>query len=158
MNKSKYTKCTLISIALFCKLLTLILVWAFSSPINAQTTLNVWLTSGGVENYSFSETLFLQASSETELTLTSGTLEVIYPIANIRKLTINDAEAERIAASVSAPSAQEGGQTAVYDMSGKEVLRLQRNVKNATDVNLSELPSGIYIVRSVNTQFKVLVK
>ncbi len=146
--------------ALFTKGLALALFFLFNLNSNAQTTLNVWLTNGGVENYSFTENLSLKTSSDTELTLISGNVEVIYTIANIRKLTINNKEAEDIAASIQTREAQtaEESQVAIYDTSGTLVTTLQKNPKNVTQVDLKGLPAGIYIVKSKQTQFKIVIK
>ncbi len=141
------------------KLLTIALLFLFNHSADAQTTLNVWLTSGGVENYEFTESLTLKSTSETEMTLTCGTIEVVYPIENIRKLTINDEEAaEIIATTINSGDTASIGEASVYNASGAFVTKLQTNATGATQVNLKGLPSGIYIVKSKNTQFKVLVK
>lgn len=146
--------------ALLMKGLTLVLFFVFNINGNAQTTLNVWLINGGVENYSFSDNLSMKASSDTELTLTSGNIEVIYTIADIRKLTINSKEAEEIAASINTTDTQidENSEVAIYDMSGKLVTTLQKNAQNITQVDLKGLSAGIYIVKSKQTQFKIVIK
>ena len=145
--------------ALCGKILTLALLFLYNSQAEASTTLNVWLTSGGVENYTFEESLTLTASSATELTLTSADIEVVYSVENIRKLTIDNAEAERIAASISTTSVNDASDKAqVYNMSGVLVTTLAKDAKNATKVDLQGLPAGIYIIKSNNTQFKVRVK
>ena len=140
------------------KLLTVAFLFLVNHTADAQTTLNVWLTSGGVENYEFTESLTLKSTSETELTLTSGTVEVVYPVANIRKLTINDEEAEEIAAKIKTAGSAPAGEYTVYNASGVFITRLQTNAAGTAQVNLQGLPSGIYIVKSKNTQFKVRVK
>lgn len=146
--------------ALLMKGLTLVLFFVFNINGNAQTTLNVWLINGGVENYSFSDNLSMKASSDTELTLTSGNIEVIYTIADIRKLTINSKEAEEIAASINTTDTQidENSEVTIYDMSGKLVTTLQKNAQNITQVDLKGLSAGIYIVKSKQTQFKIVIK
>ena len=140
--------------------LTLALFFVFNINGNAQTTLNVWLNNGGVENYAFTDNLSMKASSDTELTLTSGTVEVIYTIADIRKLTINSKEAEEIAASINTTDAQteNNSEATIYDMSGKQVTTLKKDAKNVTQVDLKGLPAGIYIVKSKQTQFKIIIK
>ena len=142
------------------KALTLALFFLFNLNSNAQTTLNVWLTSGGVENYTFAESLSLKASSDTELTLTSGNIEVVYTVTDIRKLTINNKEAEEIAASIKTTEAATATDSSVgvYDMSGKLVTTLRKDAKNVTQVDLKGMPAGIYIVKSAHTQFKIIVK
>lgn len=140
------------------KLLTVALLFLFNYSAEAQTTLNVWLTSGGVENYEFTESLTLKSTSETELTLTSGNIEVVYPFENIRKLTINDEEAEEIAASIKAQNPMVNEEASVYNAAGVFITKLQTNATGAAQVNLQGLPSGVYIVKSKNTQFKILVK
>ena len=102
----------------------------------------------------------MKASSDTELTLTSGTVEVIYTIADIRKLTINSKEAEEIVASINTAEAQtsDNSETAIYDMSGKQITTLKKDAKNVTQVDLKGLPVGIYIVKSKQTQFKIIIK
>lgn len=151
---------TLLFTALLMKGLTLALFFVFNINGNAQTTLNVWLNNGGVENYAFTDNLSMKASSDTELTLTSGTVEVIYTIANIRKLTINSKEAEEIVASINTAEAQtsDNSETAIYDMSGKQITTLKKDAKNVTQVDLKGLPVGIYIVKSKQTQFKIIIK
>lgn len=151
---------TLLFTALLMKGLTLALFFVFNINGNAQTTLNVWLNNGGVENYAFTDNLSMKASSETELTLTSGTVEVIYTIADIRKLTINSKEAEEIVASINTAKAQtsDNSETAIYDMSGKQITTLKKDAKNVTQVDLKGLPVGIYIVKSKQTQFKIIIK
>jgi hypothetical protein len=151
---------TLLFTALLMKGLTLALFFVFNINGNAQTTLNVWLNNGGVENYAFTDNLSMKASSETELTLTSGTVEVIYTIADIRKLTINSKEAEEIVASINTAEAQtsDNSETAIYDMSGKQITTLKKDAKNVTQVDLKGLPVGIYIVKSKQTQFKIIIK
>mgnify|MGYP002853685955 CR=1 FL=1 len=151
---------TLLFTALLMKGLTLALFFVFNINGNAQTTLNVWLNNGGVENYAFTDNLSMKASSETELTLTSGTVEVIYTIADIRKLTINSKEAEEIVASINTAEAQtsDNSETAIYDMSGKQITTLRKDAKNVTQVDLKGLPVGIYIVKSKQTQFKIIIK
>lgn len=144
--------------ALCGKLLTVALLFLFNYSAEAQTTLNVWLTSGGVENYEFTESLTLKSTSETELTLTSGNIEVVYPFENIRKLTINDEEAEEIAASIKAQNPMVNEEASVYNAAGVFITKLQTNATGAAQVNLQGLASGIYIVKSKNTQFKILVK
>ncbi len=140
------------------KLLTVALLFLFNYSAEAQTTLNVWLTSGGVENYEFTESLTLKSTSETELTLTSGNIEVVYPFENIRKLTINDEEAEEIAANIKAQNPMVNEEASVYNAAGVFITKLQTNATGAAQVNLQGLPSGVYIVKSKNTQFKILVK
>ena len=140
------------------KLLTVALLYLFNYSAEAQTTLNVWLTSGGVENYEFTESLTLKSTSETELTLTSGNIEVVYPFENIRKLTINDEEAEEIAANIKAQNPMVNEEASVYNAAGVFITKLQTNATGAAQVNLQGLPSGVYIVKSKNTQFKILVK
>ena len=140
------------------KLLTVALLFLFNYSAEAQTTLNVWLTSGGVENYEFAESLTLKSTSETELTLTSGNIEVVYPFENIRKLTINDEEAEEIAANIKAQNPMVNEEASVYNAAGVFITKLQTNATGAAQVNLQGLPSGVYIVKSKNTQFKILVK
>ena len=140
------------------KLLTVALLFLFIYSAEAQTTLNVWLTSGGVENYEFTESLTLKSTSETELTLTSGNIEVVYPFENIRKLTINDEEAEEIAANIKAQNPMVNEEASVYNAAGVFITKLQTNATGAAQVNLQGLPSGVYIVKSKNTQFKILVK
>ena len=151
---------TLLFTALLMKGLTLALFFVFNINGNAQTTLNVWLNNGGVENYAFTDNLSMKASSDTELTLTSGTVEVIYTIADIRKLTINSKEAEEIAASINTTDAQteNNSEATIYDMSGKQVTTLKKDAKNVTQVDLKGLPAGIYIVKSKQTQFKIIIK
>lgn len=151
---------TLLFTALLMKGLTLALFFVFNINGNAQTTLNVWLNNGGVENYAFTDNLSMKASSDTELTLTSGTVEVIYTIADIRKLTINSKEAEEIVASINTAKAQtsDNSETAIYDMSGKQITTLKKDAKNVTQVDLKGLPVGIYIVKSKQTQFKIIIK
>ena len=151
---------TLLFTALLMKGLTLALFFVFNINGNAQTTLNVWLNNGGVENYAFTDNLSMKASSDTELTLTSGTVEVIYTIADIRKLTINSKEAEEIVASINTTEAQtsDNSETAIYDMSGKQITTLKKDAKNVTQVDLKGLPVGIYIVKSKQTQFKIIIK
>ena len=140
------------------KLLTVALLFLFNYSAEAQTTLNVWLTSGGVENYEFTESLTLKSTSETELTLTFGNIEVVYPFENIRKLTINDEEAEEIAANIKAQNPMVNEEASVYNAAGVFITKLQTNATGAAQVNLQGLPSGVYIVKSKNTQFKILVK
>ena len=140
------------------KLLTVALLFLFNYSAEAQTTLNVWLTSGGVKNYEFTESLTLKSTSETELTLTSGNIEVVYPFENIRKLTINDEEAEEIAANIKAQNPMVNEEASVYNAAGVFITKLQTNATGAAQVNLQGLPSGVYIVKSKNTQFKILVK
>lgn len=153
-NKSR-----LLIISAICgKLLTVALLFLFNYSAEAQTTLNVWLTSGGVENYEFTESLTLKSTSETELTLTSGNIEVVYPFENIRKLTINDEEAEEIAANIKAQNPMVNEEASVYNAAGVFITKLQTNATGAAQVNLQGLPSGVYIVKSKNTQFKILVK
>lgn len=151
---------TLLFTALLMKGLTLALFFVFNINGNAQTTLNVWLNNGGVENYAFTDNLSMKASSDTELTLTSGTVEVIYTIADIRKLTINSKEAEEIVASINTAEAQtsDNSETAIYDMSGKQITTLKKDAKNVTQIDLKGLPVGIYIVKSKQTQFKIIIK
>ena len=149
----------LMALAICGKILTVALFFLYSHMSEAQTTLNVWLTSGGVENYEFTESLTLKSTSETELTLTSGTVEVVYPIENIRKLTINDEEAaEIVATKVNGQSSMVNDEASVFNATGTFVTKLQINANGAAQVNLQGLPSGIYIVKSNNTQFKILVK
>ena len=151
---------TLLFTALLMKGFTLALFFVFNINGNAQTTLNVWLNNGGVENYAFTDNLSMKASSDTELTLTSGTVEVIYTIADIRKLTINSKEAEEIVASINTTEAQtsDNSETAIYDMSGKQITTLKKDAKNVTQIDLKGLPVGIYIVKSKQTQFKIIIK
>lgn len=146
--------------AFLMKGLSLALFLVFNINGNAQTTLNVWLNNGGVENYVFSDNLSMKASSDTELTLTSDKVEVIYTTAKIHKLTINNKEAEEIAANINTTDAQAGdnSEVIIYDTSGKLVTTLQKNAKNITQIDLKGLPTGIYIVRSKQTQFKIVVK
>ena len=145
--------------AVIAKALTVALFFIFNLNTNAQTTLNVWLTSGGVENYTFAESLSLKASSDTELTLTSGNIEVIYTVTDSRKLTINNKEAEEIAASIrTTDAAATDSSVVIYGMSGKPVTTLQKDAKNVTQVDLKGMPAGIYIVKSAHTQFKIIVK
>jgi len=145
-------------LALSGKVLTLAIMLAFTHSAQADTVLNVWLQAGGVQNYSFASTLKMTATSATELTLTSDDVEVVYPIENIKKLTLNDPKAKEIETAISAPSASGPTSVGVYNMSGVLVRTLTTDAQSVTHVDLDGLPAGIYIVKSASTQFKIRVK
>ena len=67
-------------------------------------------------------------------------------------------EAEEIAANIKAQNPMVNEEASVYNAAGVFITKLQTNATGAAQVNLQGLPSGVYIVKSKNTQFKILVK
>lgn len=113
--------------------------------------LNVHRKDGGVEQYLFSEKPEVKYVGSTML-LTTATLSVEYPLAELARLTFTDVKASAI------PTLQVSSQPAatvrIYDGQGF-LLRTIEPVGGSTVFSLEGLPSGVLIIKNGTTTYKI---
>ena len=116
----------------------------------AQQTLNIHTTTKGVVTFAFTSKPKVTFSDSEVLKVTSETMTVEFPYAEVVKLDFSDQTT-----GVESLIVQEHTDGIfIYDLTGK-LLRHTPAKEGATTVNLSDLPPGIYIVKDGLRSYKV---
>lgn len=125
---------------------------------NAQNTLNILRKDGGVVSYGFSEKPVITCVGE-DLHLSTTSVSVDYPMANVQRITFEDSPAsvDEIRVDEDKSYQQEPSGLYIYNTNGL-LLKKVNSVDGISSYNMQDLPSGIYIVKNGNTTFKVVKK
>ena len=116
----------------------------------AQQTLNIHTTTKGVVSFAFTSKPKVTFSESEVLKVTSETMTVEFPYAEVVKLDFSDQTT-----GVESLTVQEHTDGIfIYDLTGK-LLRHTPAKEGATTVNLSDLPPGIYVVKDGLRSYKV---
>lgn len=116
----------------------------------AQQTLNIHTTTKGVVSFAFTSKPKVTFSESEVLKVTSETMTVEFPYAEVVKLDFSDQTT-----GVESLTVQEHTNGIfIYDLTGK-LLRHTPAKEGATTVNLSDLPPGIYVVKDGLRSYKV---
>ncbi len=117
----------------------------------AQQQLNLYTTTQGVLTFSFAEEPKVTFPTGETLSVSSTSLTVEFPFSEIEKITLEDGVTPVEQLTV---SENEGGVT-IYDIAGRQVLQIAPR-KGGTQVDLSTLPSGTYVVKDGHRAYKVM--
>lgn len=118
----------------------------------AQQCLNLHTTTQGVVTFSFEETPVVTFSEEI-LKASTGSISVEFPFNDIEKITFEDRPT-----SIQSVGIKEGnGMVSIYDISGR-LIRKYKSVEGKTSVDLSSLPSGIYVINDGKRTYKIIKK
>lgn len=118
----------------------------------AQNTLNIHQKTGGVASYAFSEKPVITYVGDN-LHIETVAISIDYPVANVQKLTFEDSESSIGELQVKDDSSD----ILVYNLKGQLVKRVDCE-DGISQLNIQDLPSGIYVVKNRNTTFKIVKK
>ena len=119
----------------------------------AQQTLNLHTTAGEVICFTFAENPKVTFPAPDTLKVSSENLTVEFPFDEIKKMTFVDGLTD-----VETLTVKKQAQTvSIYDITGKLLRKMPPKGKSVT-VDLSAVPSGIYIVNDGKRTYKVLKK
>lgn len=116
----------------------------------AQQTLNIHTTTNGVVSFAFASKPKVTFSESEVLKVTSETMTVEFPYAEVVKLDFSDVPTR--VESLTVREHTDG--VYIYDLTGK-LLRHTPAKDGAATVNLSDLPPGIYVVKDGQRSYKV---
>ena len=131
-------------------LITGLLLLCGSVTAAAQQTLNIHTTTQGVVSFNFSEKPTMTFATKDVLTVTTESMTIDFPFADVEKLTFEDAADAVEALTVS----EGGGQLLIYDLSGK-LVRQGTVTDRGVNVILSPLRPGVYIVKDGKRSYKI---
>ena len=117
---------------------------------SAQQTLNIHTTTQGIISFAFANKPEVTFPATDVLKVTSDAMTVEFPYSDIQKITFDDGETGVATITVR----DHANQVRVYDLSGKLVLERAAK-KGVVTVNLSTLPSGVYVVKDGKRTYKV---
>ena len=116
----------------------------------AQQTLNIHTTSQGIVSFAFSSKPVITFPTTDVLTVTSESMTVEFPYADVEKITLDDDPTGVEALTVR----EQTDAVFIYDLSGK-LVRQSKAKAGAATVNLSDLRPGIYVVKDGKRTYKV---
>lgn len=118
----------------------------------AQQTLNIHTTTQGLVSFAFAEKPDLTFPTKEVLTVTTESMTVEFPFAEVEKITFEDGNED----GVETLSVRDGsGGVLVYDLSGKLVRQGTTATHGSAAVNLSTLRPGVYVVRDGKRTYKI---
>ena len=129
------------------------LLLGISLTATAQQTLNIHTTTQGVVSIAFAEKPDLTFPAKEVLTVTTESMTVEFPFAEVEKITFEDGNED----GVETLSVRDGSGAIVhvYDLSGKLVRQGIAATHGSASVNLSTLRPGVYVVRDGKRTYKV---
>lgn len=116
----------------------------------AQQTLNIHTTSQGIVSFAFASKPVITFPTTDVLTVTSESLTVEFPYADVEKITLDDDPTGVEALTVR----EQTDAVLIYDLSGK-LVRQSKAKAGAATVNLSDLRPGVYVVKDGKRTYKV---
>lgn len=116
----------------------------------AQQSLNIHTTSKGVVTFTFDEKPVVTFSDEI-LNVATDSVSVEFPFEDIEKITFEDG----VTAIESIRINDGKGIVTIYDISGRLVSKY-KPVEGSTTVDLTPLPSGVYVVNDGKRTYKVM--
>ena len=131
-------------------LITGLLLFSGSTLAIAQQTLNIHTTTQGVVSFAFAEQPTMTFATKDVLTITTESMSIDFPFAEVEKVTFVDATDGVEVLTV----CDGGGQLLIYDLSGK-LVRQGTTTDHGAAINLSTLRSGVYIVHDGKRTYKI---
>lgn len=116
----------------------------------AQQTLNIHTTTQGIVSFAFATKPVITFPTTDVLTVTSESMTVEFPYADIERITLDDDPTDVEMLTVR----EQTDAVLIYDLSGK-LVRQGKAKEGSTTVNLSDLRPGIYVVKDGKRTYKV---
>ena len=143
-------------------LLFIILNFQFSilNKVSAQQTINIYTTTQGIVSFTFAEKPQITFPAPEVLKLDAGGVVVEFPYADVAKLTLEDEVDPTAVQSVTVyeqPAADGQCAVGIYDLSGR-LIRKVNGQSSTVNVQLSDLPAGVYIVNDGKRSYKIQKK
>ena len=138
-------------------LLSLLAIVAAVTAPRAQTALIVHQKSGGTVEFAFSEKpVVTYSDSYLVISVQDGLASVSYPLSDMQKFTFGELSSEYTR--IIAPKEVAPQPTYIYSIGGMLMRTLQPNEDGSTPANVDGLPAGTYIIKNVNTSYKITKK
>ena len=118
----------------------------------AQQTLNIHTTTQGIVSFAFAEKPDLTFPAKEVLTVTTESMTVEFPFAEVEKITFEDANEDGVETLTVRDG---GGAVLIFDLSGKLVRQSTTGKYGSATVNLSTLQPGVYVIRDGKRTYKV---
>lgn len=118
----------------------------------AQNTLNIHQKSGGVVSYGFSEKPVVTYAGEY-MHVETVSVSIDYPVTDVQKLTFEDRESSIGELRVEEKSSD----LLIYNLKGQLVKKAESE-DGISQLDIQELPAGIYVVKNGKTTFKIVKK
>ena len=132
------------------KLCYSVLLWLCTLTAGAQQTLNIFTKTQGVVSFAFADKPEITFPCADSLSVTSATLTVEFPYAEIEKITFTDG-----VDAVESFVVRDGvDRVLIYDLSGKLVSQSKAS-RGRARVDLSPLRPGVYVVKDGKRTYKV---
>jgi len=127
---------------------------AVGLTLAAQETLNIYTVTADTISITFDQHPQLTFETENVLTIETDQLTVQFPFADIAKITLNDKDNQTAIGELK--ETNNGGPIFVYDLTGKLIKRAS-STDNSANLNLSDLRTGIYIIKDGKRTYKVRI-
>ena len=134
------------------RLLLLLLTFAAASISRAETALIVHQKSGGTVEFAFREKPVV-TYSEGYLVISVSEASVSYPLSDMQKFTFGELSDNYTR--ITAPVEVAPQPTYIYNISGILVRTLQPSEDGSTPATIDGLPTGTYIIKNGNTNYKI---
>ena len=128
-----------------------VMVNGWWSMANAQSTLNIHTTTNGTVCFTFEEKPQMSFKTSEVLTISSTSVTVEFPYAEVEKITFNDDDPTAVPMLTVRDNTDE---VRIYDLNGRLVHR-SRSHQGAVTVDLNALSTGVYIVKDGKRTYKV---
>ena len=128
-----------------------VMVNGWWSMANAQSTLNIHTTTNGTVCFTFEEKPQMSFKTSEVLTISSTSVTVEFPYAEVEKITFNDDDPTAVPMLTVRDNTDE---VRIYDLNGRLVHR-SRSCQGAVTVDLNALSTGVYIVKDGKRTYKV---
>lgn len=149
-----------------CSLILLIVTSTLT--VSAQNTLTIHQKDGKVFGYGFSEKPVI-TYTETDLVLTTSKAVVEYPLSAVSKITFTDSETavSEIQSETKSPILQLDNYTvyisgaeasqlvSLIDTNGKVLSTFKTDANGSVSFSITELPEGIYIIKTKSLTCKI---
>ena len=136
-------------------LLSVCLLLTASLTAVAGEVLHIHTVTGGDVMYSFSEKPVLTFNT-TEMTLTTNTTTVKYPLSELSSFSFSKDDADGIE-SVMMSEPKGDASVSIFTLEGK-LVRSVKAKNGMVRYSLDELPAGSYIVKSSTKSYKIIKK
>ena len=130
----------------------MLLTFAAASISRAETALIVHQKSGGTVEFAFREKPVV-TYSEGYLVISVSEASVSYPLSDMQKFTFGELSDNYTR--ITAPVEVAPQPTYIYNISGILVRTLQPSEDGSTPATIDGLPTGTYIIKNGNTNYKI---
>ncbi len=135
----------------------------------SENAIAIHQIDGAIITYAFEDKPVISYTGE-ELVITTSSTSVQYPLAYLRKLTLeSDWDTATAIGEVTKPDTEfhftDQGATVrgekpgtpfqVFDMKGARVYQGTIDAEGRADIRMSRLPAGIYVIKTQSTSFKI---